>query len=245
MADYRWNLSEFAVAYDESAEHIHPHYLELQDAILTRLALPHDSNAMIVDAGGGSGRLMERILDRWPRASGLVVDQSEAFLAIAERKLARFVSRAVCLQSRLQDDWWEKLPSAPVAIVSMSAIHHLDAAEKQAFYRRCSAALAPGGVVLNGDEVRPTEDAEYLRRLEAWTVRMQSGIQSGSISPLFQGALERFVERNIDRFGQAKASGDDCHETIEAQLGYLRAAGLALTDAPWQREMWALLRGVK
>jgi len=32
-----------------------------------------------VDAGGGSGRLIERVLDRFQRALGLVIDQSEAF----------------------------------------------------------------------------------------------------------------------------------------------------------------------
>jgi SAM-dependent methyltransferase len=245
MADYRWNVSDFAIAYDESADQIHPRYLEMQDTILQLLPLAGEGRAVVVDAGGGSGRLIERTLDRWPQAIGIVVDQSEAFLALAERRLARFGDRAVCLQSRLQDDWLGQLPSSPSAIVSMSAIHHLDAVEKQTLYRRCAAALPVGGVLLNGDEVRPADDAEYLRLLTEWTDGMRQGIAEGRITPLFTDALDRFTDRNVTRFGQPKASGDDCHQTADEQLAYLRAAGFSAVDLPWRQEMWALLRGVR
>lgn len=245
MTDYRWNLSDFAIAYDAAAEHIHPRYLELQDTILDALPLTPQATATVVDAGGGSGRLIERILARWPHVKGIVVDQSEAFLALAERKLERFAHRAVCLQSHLQDNWLSQLPEQPAAIVSMSAIHHLDAAEKQTLYRRFYEALAPSGVLLNGDEVRPPADADYRRLLEAWTAQMQHGLDTGLITPLFRDALDRFRERNLTRFGQPKQSGDDCPETSDTQLAYLREAGFAIADCPWQRELWALLRGSK
>jgi len=245
MADYRWNTSDFAAAYDASAAAIHPFYVELQDAIIDNLPPPVSATGLVVDVGGGSGRLIERILDRRPDLMGIVVDQSEAFLALAERKLARFGSRAACIQARLQDDWPGKLPQEPLAIVSMSAIHHLDPGEKQAFYRRCYTVLEPGGRLLNGDEVRPADDAKYLGLLTEWTDAMRRGVESGSITPLFRDAIDRFAERNITRFGQPKASGDDCQETAEIQLDYLRSAGFTSVDVPWQRKLWALLRGMK
>lgn len=245
MADYRWNVSDFAIAYDESADQIHPHYLALQDAILQHLPLAADEQGTVADAGGGSGRLIERVLDRWPQATGIVVDQSEAFLALAERRLARFGKRALCVHSRLQDDWLAQLPHPPNAIVSMSAIHHLDADEKQTLYQRCAAALPPGGALLNGDEVRPADDAEYLRLLTDWTEAMRRGIAEGRITPLFTDAFNRFAERNLTRFGQPKASGDDCLQTADEQLAYFRAAGFTTVDLPWHQALWALLRGVR
>ena len=63
MSDYRWNVSDFAVAYDQAAERVHPFYLELQDAILQELSFPPDAELLLVDMGGGSGRLMERALE--------------------------------------------------------------------------------------------------------------------------------------------------------------------------------------
>ncbi len=60
MTKYRWNTDEAARAYDAAAEHIHPHYLEIQDEILQRLGQQRAATPLVVDAGGGSGRLMER-----------------------------------------------------------------------------------------------------------------------------------------------------------------------------------------
>jgi tRNA (cmo5U34)-methyltransferase len=146
---YRWNTSDFAVGYDASAQHVHPHYLAIQNAILSLQPLATDATGMVVDLGGGSGRLMERVLDRWPRLKGVVIDQSEPFLALAERRLARFGSRAACVLCRLQEDWPAQLQgvAGPVlGIVSTSAIHHLQPAEKRALYQRCYDVLGPGGV---------------------------------------------------------------------------------------------------
>jgi hypothetical protein len=127
----------------------------------------------------------------------------------------------------------------------MSAIHHLEPAEKQTLYRRCFNLLAPSGVLLNGDEVRAEGDNEYLAILSAWADHMRRHMASGAIPPIFHDALYGWIERNVTRFGQPKKSGDDCHETIDAQLAYFRTAGFTTADSPWQRDLWAVLRGIK
>jgi len=254
MSSYRWNTSDFAAGYDAAAEIIHPHYTAIQDQILHLLSpvpcLLSPVPSLIIDLGGGSGRLMERILDRWPQVQGVVIDQSEPFLALAERRLARFGERADCIFSRLQDDWSSALRSPrsalPIAaFVSMSAIHHLDPTEKQSLYQRCFDVLAPDGVLLNGDEVRPEDDREYLVTLNAWADHMRREMGAGTIPPLFHSALHGWIDRNVSRFGQPKKSGDDCHETIATQLAYFRSAGFSRADAPWQKDLWAILRGIK
>ena len=60
MTKYRWNSDEATRAYDGAAEHIHPHYLEIQDEILQRLGQRRAATTLVVDVDGGSGRLMER-----------------------------------------------------------------------------------------------------------------------------------------------------------------------------------------
>src|SRR5206468_547308 len=154
-------------------------------------------------------------------------------------RLAGFGPRAVCVLCRLQDDWTRELPSPPIAFVSMSAIHHLDPAEKRSLYDRCCDALPPGGILLNGDEVRPPGDNDYLATLTAWADHMRSEMAAGTIPPPFHSALHGWIDRNVAHFGQEKKSGDDCHETIEAQLAYFRTAGFSLADAPWRRDLWA------
>lgn len=245
MNTYRWNITDAAAGYDQAAEHIHPHYIEIQDVILAALPFDRDEAFTIVDAGGGSGRLVERILDRFPQARGLIVDQSEAFLALAERRLGRFDSRAACYHVRLQDDWPTVLNAGVNAIVSMSAIHHLDGDEKREFYRRAFRSLAEGGHFINGDEVRPGDDTVYLSELRAWADHMRRLIADGAVPETMHETMSGWIHRNVDCFGQPKSSGDDCHETVEAQLSYLGDAGFARTGVLWQKDLWSVFCGRK
>jgi tRNA (cmo5U34)-methyltransferase len=245
MTTYRWNTTDFATGYDAAAAIVHPRYVEIQDEVLRLLPLATDNAAVVVDLGGGSGKLMERILERWPKAQGIVVDQSEPFLALAERRLARFGERAKCVLAKLEGEWNQQVPAIINGIVSMSAIHHLEPAEKASLYQRCFDVLAPGGVLLNGDEVRPEGDADYRAALTKWAGHMRREMAGSTIPAAFHEALEGWIDRNVAKFGQPKKSGDDCHETIEAQLAYFRAAGFAAADRPWRGDLWAILRGIK
>jgi tRNA (cmo5U34)-methyltransferase len=244
-APYRWNTSAAAESYDRAALAIHPYYTTVQDQILAALPFQRDASFLLVDLGGGSGRFVERFLERFPNASAAIVDQSEPFLAIAERRLARFGRRAKIVQSKLQDDWAKRLPAAPHTIVSMSAIHHLLPAEKRDLYARVYIALAPGGVFINGDEYRPESDAEFRAQLEQWAAHMQSAISEGRIPPEFQAIYDHWHNRNLTQFGQSKTSGDDCLETIAVQQQYLDSAGFVSTNIAWNAGLWGVLLSQK
>ena len=178
-------------------------------------------------------------------ARAAIVDQSEAFLAIAERRLHPFGDRATYIHRRLQDNWSAELPISPQVIVSMSAIHHLEPTEKQDHYRRVYESLTPGGIFLNGDEFRPESDAEYLAALQRWAAHKDAATAAGLIPESFRATFDAWYDRNIRRFGESKKSGDDCHETIQTQLGYLADCGFRSVSVPWQQELWAVLKGVK
>ena len=238
---YRWNTSAAAEAYDAAAPVIHPFYEKVQDEILGLLPFGEDEKFELVDIGGGSGRLAERVLERFARACVTVVDQSEPFLALAERRLARFAPRAPCVQSRLQDDWPAKLSSKPNVIVSTSAIHHLEPEEKQALYKCCFEALVPGGMFINGDEYRPESDKELIALLQEWSTHMHGAIASGRIPDSFKATLDFWQDRNITRFAEPKKSGDDCHETAATQIGYLKAAGFRDLKLTWNQKLWGVL----
>jgi hypothetical protein len=54
--------------------------------------------------------------------------------------------------------------------------------------------------------------------------------------------MNGWIHRNVDCFGQPKQSGDDCHETVDAQLSYLSDAEVASADVLWQQEVWSVFR---
>jgi cyclopropane fatty-acyl-phospholipid synthase-like methyltransferase len=245
MADYRWNQAELAAAYDAAAPIVHPRYVEVQDQVLASLPFQSKDEVRLLDVGGGSGRLAERFLDAFPNARAVVLDQSQPFLALATKRLARFGPRADVILARLQDDWPAQLSSQPDAIVSTSAIHHLEPAEKRNLYQCCRQALVPGGVFINGDEIRDDDEAAYLAQLQTWAAHMQRLIADNEVSEPMAQALSAWQSRNIDHFQQPRRSGDDCHETIAAQLEYLQAAGFDSVQCPWRKDLWALLAGRK
>ena len=234
-----------AAGYDTAARHIHLYYIQMQDIILDLLPGGEEADFLLVDAGAGSGRLAERFLERFVGARALLVDRSEAFLALARRRLEPHGNRAAFHLARLEDDWTARLARPPRAIVSMSAVHHLDSDQKQDFYRRCYEALEPGGVLINGDEVRATNDMAYLEQLKTWVAHMQRVMDLGLVPDAMCQALRDWESRNVGRFDRPCTSGDDCHETVDAQLVYFTACGFAEVDMPWQKEMWAILRGRK
>ena len=243
MSEYRWNQLELAAGYDAGAPLVHPFYVEVQDAILEQLSFTEDVSGLLVDLGGGSGRLIERVLERWPRVTAVIVDQSQAFLDLAQSRLDRFGDRTAFVCQQLQSDWREVLPTSPTAIVSMSAIHHLDPDEKQAFYQQACDALAPNGLFLNGDEVRAESDEDYRQQLDFWSRRMDQLIAEESLTPAMAEAVQGWQRRNVEEFHRPKLSGDDCHETADVQLQYLRDAGFVDVEPTWQQELWTVLKG--
>lgn len=270
-ADYRWNSSAAAEAYDRAAPVIHPYYEVVQDEILKLLPFSAEQPFDLVDLGGGSGRMAERVLERFAGARVTLVDQSLPFLALAERRLARFAPRVAFVECRLQD--WslggvlrKETGSRPTiglvveaadreracplfqrvdVVVSTSAIHHLEPAEKRALYRACFDALAPGGMFINGDEFRPAEDAAFLALLEGWSAHMRAAIATGNIPASFANTFDQWHDRNVRRFGEPKKSGDDCLETLDAQVGYFRDIGFRDVECTWAAKLWAVLVGRK
>jgi SAM-dependent methyltransferase len=247
MSTYRWNTNDAARAYDAAAPVIHPLYDEVQRRIMDLLApeVAARDSFLLVDLGGGSGRLVEKCLEQFASTRAVLVDQSPAFLAIAAERLARFGERVKLIEKRLQDDWSAALPEPPQAIVSTSAIHHLEPTEKRACYAACYAALVPDGVLINGDEFRPADDNEFLVLLQRWSTHMKSAIAEGKIPASFQATFDHWHERNIKNFGTPHNSGDDCQETIAVQELYLRDAGFTDVLPPWSQEMWGVLVGRK
>jgi hypothetical protein len=122
-------------------------------------------------------------------------------------------------------------------------VHHLEPAEKLAFYGRCQSVLAPGGLLINGDEIRDPDDAIYRAALEKWAEHMQQVAASGQVSAAMAETLLKWRQRNVERFSEPRVSGDDCHETIATQLDYFRSVGLVNVRVGWHQEMWAVMIG--
>jgi trans-aconitate 2-methyltransferase len=108
-------------------------------AVLDRLPLHGDER--VLDAGCGSGRVTERLLERLPTGTAVALDGSPSMIDEARRRLARFGDRVEYVLA----DLGRPLPLAsPVdAILSTATFHWVP--DHEALFRNLAAVIRPGG----------------------------------------------------------------------------------------------------
>ncbi len=108
-------------------------------AVLDRLAL--DGDERVLDAGCGSGRVTEMLVERLPRGRIVALDASAAMLDEARRRLVRYADRVEFVQADLA----RPLPVAPPvdAVLSTATFHWVT--DHDALFRNLAAVIRPGG----------------------------------------------------------------------------------------------------
>ncbi len=104
-------------------------------AVLDRLALQGEE--VVLDAGCGSGRITQALIERLPRGHAIAVDQSPSMVQAARQRLGETADLRVAdlLELELDD---------PLdAIVSTATFHWI--ADHERLFARLHAALRPGG----------------------------------------------------------------------------------------------------
>jgi trans-aconitate 2-methyltransferase len=103
--------------------------------VLERLEVRGDEAAL--DAGCGSGRVTEELLERLPNGSVLAVDASEGMVSKARERLGDRASYLVADLAELEVD-------EPVDLIFSTATFHW-ILDHERLFRRLRAALRPGG----------------------------------------------------------------------------------------------------
>ena len=124
-----------ARTYDRIADPMHRWGV----AVLDRL--PLTGTERVLDAGCGSGRVTEALLERLPNGNVVALDASPAMLDEARRRLARFGDRVAFVEA----DLGQPLPlTAPVdAILSTATFHWVP--DHDALFHNLAAVIRPGG----------------------------------------------------------------------------------------------------
>jgi tRNA (cmo5U34)-methyltransferase len=111
----------------------------------------------VLDLGTGTGETLAAVLAQHPGAIAVGVDENEAMLGAARRRLA-----GVPVVLRVAD-LTDPLPSGPFdLVVSALAIHHLDGPDKAGLFARIACVLRPGGRFVLGDVVIPVDRADVV-----------------------------------------------------------------------------------
>ena len=142
MAEIEWDPDRYL---DEMLAEI-PDYRRLQDEAARATVGFHVER--VLELGTGTGESARRVLAVHPHASWTGVDASEAML----RRARDVLPEAELLHARLE----EALPAEQFdLVVSVLAVHHLDAEAKRDLFRRIADVLRPGGGFVLADVVVP------------------------------------------------------------------------------------------
>lgn len=155
-AQHQFHDSQFALEWANRFVPT-PERLQLFETIIqqirkTSLPAPH-----IVELGIGPGYLAERLLNKISDVTYEGVDFSSSMLELAATRLAAHLSRVTLTQADLvNEDWGAKVGRPAGAIISTWALHDLGSEENVLqVYQACHRLLANGGILLNGDFVKP------------------------------------------------------------------------------------------
>ena len=113
-------------------------------------------------------------------------------------------------------------------MVSALAIHHLEDAGKRELFKAIFAALKPGGVFVNAEQVLGPTPAVERRYRESWLRRVR----------------ELRVSEDDLAAALARMKLDRC-ATVAAQLEWLREAGFIDADCAYKDGMFAVIGASK
>ncbi|HWE09417.1 MAG TPA: Sua5/YciO/YrdC/YwlC family protein [Solirubrobacteraceae bacterium] len=147
-----WQFHFDPSTYTEMIREDIPVYEELQETLVRASGR---GAGRVLELGTGTGETMRRLLERHPDADVVGIDESEAMLAEARRRLPpdRVSLRVARIQHPLPEGSFDLVASA-------LCIHHLSGEEKRELFARIREALSPGGRFVLADVIVPDDPAE-------------------------------------------------------------------------------------
>jgi SAM-dependent methyltransferase len=196
----------------------------------------------ILDLGCGPGSLAARVLERFPGASVVALDNDPVLMLLGRRAYGDFGGRLSWVQADLRSPDWPGAVSAFGrfdAVVSTTALHWLERDALRAAYAGAVSVLEPHGVVVNGDHFFEPEHPR-LSALQA-ALRQVADDDREAWSPWWD-ALESavggdeelaaaFAERARRNAGHPEAT---VTPPLQQHLSALGAAGLIDAGTVWQ-----------
>jgi len=131
--------------------------LQLFDLILDQICRPSVPNPHVLELGIGPGYMARHILERNRTITYEGLDFSEVFFEIARETVGDMLHRVTLTKADLMNQSWpDSLSKRPGAIISTWALHDLGGQQAVAdVYARCYETLPMGGVLVNGDFIKP------------------------------------------------------------------------------------------
>ncbi|NYI06024.1 methyltransferase [Allostreptomyces psammosilenae] len=128
----------------------------------------------VVDVGGGSGRILARILDHHPHLSGALVDTGPT-TAIAVRTLEPLRALGRC--EIIEHDFFDGVPVSGDVFLLSNVVHNWSDDDVVRVLRLCTDAMEDNGRVLIVESLTDQADPESVTQMDLWMLVLFAGRQ--------------------------------------------------------------------
>ena len=170
------HFEEEASVYDAIIQNLIPNYKEMVDILVSILPFGRQQAFDMIDLGCGTGTVSKTVKDAFPAVKTTCVDIAANMLDIAGQKLGAGTKL-------IQADFNTfEFPQKYDAVVSSLALHHLETdGDKLKFYEKIYGALNQGGIFVNIDVVRGSNDALQQAYMEKWKEFMLTNVSAQEV----------------------------------------------------------------
>ncbi|OEJ34766.1 methyltransferase [Streptomyces subrutilus] len=192
---------------------------------------------LVLDLGSGPGALAARLAGRLPEAEVLAVDADPLLLELGRSHYGPALRHVEAVIG--SPGWLDALAlDRPVdAVVSATALHYLGESTLRQVYGELAERLRPGGVLVNGDHIRPDapriaelalhvgerHSERYLDTTEDWESWWTEAAADPELAP-------RLADCGPDRHPHCEGNA----LTLSGHVALLREAGFHQTGTVWQ-----------
>ena len=144
-----------------------PHREERFAAMFDAVEALAPAEFVALDLGCGPGSLSQRLLERFPQARVIAVDQDPVLLAMGQGALGDIGGRLRWIDANLGDPSWREhigVESVDVAL-STTALHWLSPAQLVRLYAELGTLIRADGLFLNGDHMAYAPGMESFTRI--------------------------------------------------------------------------------
>lgn len=204
-----------------------------------------DEDFTVVELASGEGKLIEAILERFPRCHALALDGSATMRERVQQRLSRFQHRLEVRPFELSEPAWrDELPGGIRCVLSSLCVHHLNGSGKRQLFRDMLKHLVPGGALLLADIIQPADQhiAAFFAQQYDEIVREQSRGRRGDLS-----GFEEFERQqwNYFRYDYGKPDLYDQPSLLSEQLRWLQEVNFRQVDCYWMRAGHAIYGGYR
>ena len=182
-----------------------------------------------LDTGCGTAYLVDSALPHFPQTVFVLADPAEGMLIEAGKRLQKISpDRIRLIDSAASEDLRRNLDPQPEVVTAIMCHHYLKPEKRRDATTACFDLLAPGGVYVTFENIRPHFEVAELS-LERWG-RFQ----------ISRGRSPVVVEEHLKRFDKAYFP-----ITVDEHLDLLKKCGFRIAELFWYSQMQAGFYAIK